>query len=256
MIDCFPFFNELDLLEVRLNSLAPYVKKFVLCEMSVTHSGKPKPLYFQESKDRFKGFNITHLIAPPYYGDPWSTEHYQREYLMNGLHDVDNEEIILLSDADEIPDLSQYDCKTEGSFKQKMYYYYFNLYIGVDNWKGTVALRKKNMLALRETKPLNKMRNLREKFPIISDSNGWHFSTLGTIKDIIYKIESFAHIELDKNEFKSKLEERRSRLEDPYNCGAPNWRQAPLSLVIEEPSGPKWLLENKDRYPHLWCNHA
>ena len=97
MIDCFPFFNELDLLEVRLNSLAPYVKKFVLCEMSVTHSGKPKPLYFQESKDRFKDFNITHLIAPPYYGDPWSTEHYQREYLMNGLHDIDNEEIFFSS---------------------------------------------------------------------------------------------------------------------------------------------------------------
>lgn len=256
IVDCFPFFNELDLLEVRLNSLAPYMDKFVLCEMPVTHSGKPKPLFFQENKERFKDFNITHLIAPPYHRDSWRTEHYQREYLMNGLHDVGDDEIILLSDADEIPDLSQYDMKTEGSFRQKMYYYYFNLYIGVDNWRGTVALKKKNMLSLREKNPLNKMRNLRERFPVIHNSNGWHFSTLGSIEDIIYKIESFAHIELDKDEFKSKLKERRMKLEDPYSCGAPNWRQDALQLTVEDPSGPKWLLQNKHKYPHLWCNYA
>ena len=256
IVDSFIFYNELDLLEFRLELLNDIVDKFVLVESTKTFVGNNKQLFFQENKERFKDFNIIHLVAPPYHRDSWRTEHYQREYLMNGLSDVSDDEIILLSDADEIPDLSQYDMKSEGSFKQKMYYYCFNLYIGIDNWRGTAALKKKNVLSLREKNPLNKMRNLREKFPVIQESNGWHFSTLGSIEDIIYKVESFAHIELDKDEFKSSLKERRAKLEDPYSCGAPNWRQSSLPLVIEEPSGPKWLLDNRDKYPHLWCDYA
>ena len=61
--DCFPFFNELDILEIRLNSLAPYVDRFVLSEMDVTHSGRPKPFYFSENKDRFKDFPIIHILT-------------------------------------------------------------------------------------------------------------------------------------------------------------------------------------------------
>lgn len=250
VIDCFMFFNEIDLLEIRLNSLAPYVKRFVLCEMPITHSGKPKPLFFQDNKDRFKEFNITYLVAPPREGSSWKLEHYQRDYLLNGITDVDPDDIMLISDMDEIPDLSKYHVGDEGVFRQSMYYYYFNVYVS-GSWKGTIAKKRKNLANF------NDIRNLRNRMPTIVKQGGWHFSTMGTAENIKYKIESFAHIELDKPEFKSRIEENRKNLVDPYNRGAPNWGERGLKLIVQMPSGPQWLLENRAKYEHLfWKSDA
>ena len=262
VIDCFPFFNELDLLEIRLNSLAPHVDRFVLCEMNVRHQGKPKPFFFEENRDRFKDFPITHIkaIRPPneipaiemgkYSGDAWRLEHFQREELFRGIRDEDPESIILLSDLDEIPNLDNYDGHSEGSFKQKLYYYYVNVFSNTPRWRGTVAMKRKNI------QTLNHLRNYRNKWPAIVADGGWHFSTMGSVEDIIYKIESMAHSELNKPEFKDKIAENRANLKDMYARGAPNFWQTPYSLTVEMPNGPKWLLENKDRYPHLFYGNA
>jgi len=246
MIDCFPFFNELDLLEIRLNSLAPYIERFVLCESTRTFSGNTKPLYFEENKDRYKDFNITHLIedggmtkdAGKNKGDAWRRENYQREFLMNGLVDVDPETMILISDLDEIPNLEGYNCE-EGVFRQKLYYYYLNCFTGMNRWHGTIAVRRKNIPTL------NILRDNRDKMPIAVGNGGWHFSTLGTPENIVYKIESFAHIELNIPNVKDKISYNQTNLIDPYH-------RNPRKYAIEMPSGPKWLLENKDRYKHLF----
>lgn len=245
IIDTFLFFNELDLLEIRLNALAPYVDRFVLAECPITHSGKPKPLFFKENKDRFKDFDITHLIVPVTEGTSWVLEHYQREYLMNGLLDVSGEDIILLSDMDEIPNLENYKVGDEGAFRQKLYYYYCNIWTGIF-WKGTLAFRKKHI------RTLNKIRNRRTGYPTIVSDGGWHFSTLGTTEQILYKIESFAHIELDTPEIKDRIAENRINLTDPYNRTAKNWKNRGYQLRVEMPNGPKYLLDNKERYNHLW----
>lgn len=242
MIDCFIFFNELELLEIRLNSLAPYVNKFVLCESPVTFAGNSKPLYFQENKDRFKDFNITHLIVDDYEKwlgySAWFMEYNQRNFLKNGILSESDEEIILMSDIDEIPDLSQYDGETEGSFRQKMFYYYFNVVTGQNNWRGTVAIKKKNIDRFQ------KLRDKRNQMHTILRQGGWHFSTLGPIENIILKIESFSHTEHNIPEIKENIPDKVLNLKDPYNRN--------FIFRIEEPSGPKWLLENKERYPHLW----
>lgn len=248
VVDCFPFFNELDLLEIRLHSLAPFVDRFVLCEMETTHSGKPKPLFFASNKSRFSQFPITHLIAPtpPPPWDPWRLEHYQREYLMQGLQTSHPDDTILLSDLDEIPDLTHYTPGSEGAFKQRLYYYYFNVFTGDRRWKGTLATKYRNIPSL------NYLRNRRNHIPTIVSPGGWHFSTLAPASNIIYKIESFAHVELDRPEFKSNIPSRMETLHDPYDRGAANWGERGVRLEVEEPSGPEWLLANRDRYPHLW----
>jgi len=260
IVDCFPFFNELDVLEIRLNSLAPYVDRFVLTECNVTHSGNQKPLFFAENKERFKNFNIMHLICPPPETDmksipgtlnnnAWRLEHRDREFLMNGIKDLDQDDIILLSDADEIPDLTQYKKGTEGAFKQKIYYYYLNCYAGIKNWKGTIAIKKKNI------KTMNHTRNHRAMYQTIV-VGGWHFSTMGNVEQIKYKIESVAHQELNTDAFKDNIEMNRKDLIDPYGGWRPgrppNWQGRNVKLSIEMPDGPKWLLENKERYPKLW----
>lgn len=243
MIDCFLFFNELDLLEIRLNSLAPYVERFVLVESPITHRGRRKPLYFAENKDRFKGFNITHLIAPPMKGSPWVLEHHQREYLMNGITDADPEEIILLSDLDEIPNLKDYVPGTEGAFNQKYYYLYLNTPGQMRNFPGTVAVKKKNI------QRLNRVRNKRVRANVLLEDGGWHFSTLGSYEQIKQKVESFAHKEINTPECMKKIEENVKNRRDPFNG---IWRNRPAPLSVEMPSGPEWLLQNRDKYKHLF----
>lgn len=255
IIDCFLFFNELDLLEIRLNALAPYVDRFVLCERAVTHSGQPKPLFFQENKERFKDFPIVHLIQPPAEnmvsipgtrdGRAWKLEHRQRDYLTNGFMDAKPDDWIMLSDLDEIPDMTKWDGKSEGAFKQKMYYYYLNCYTGVNNWKGTILQKRGSITA-----DMNDVRNHRNHYPTIV-VGGWHFSTLGPADNIVYKIQSFAHCELNKPEFVDHIAEKLQTLKDPYNRGADNWRQHPQEMKIEMPDGPQYLLDNRDKYKHL-----
>jgi beta-1,4-mannosyl-glycoprotein beta-1,4-N-acetylglucosaminyltransferase len=256
IIDCFPFFNELDLLEIRLNSLAPYVDRFVLTEMPVTHSGNPKPLYFEENKERYKDFPITHIIVEDdknyviekgkYSGNAWRLEHYQRECLMQGLTGCDPEDIILLSDLDEIPNLIEWN-GNEGAFKQKLYYYYLNCFTNTGLWKGTQAYKYKNI------KTLTHVRNHRNSNPTVLINGGWHFSTIGSADQIRYKIESFAHTELDTDYFKENLEENIKNLKDPYERAPAGWDSYPeYKFTIEMPNGPQWLLDNKERYPDLF----
>ena len=91
MIDCFTFFNGLDILEIRLNCLAPFVERFVLVESPFNMVGKRKPLYFDENKERFKDFNITHLIVSDHekhMSHMWEPYYYQLDFLLNGLTNV------------------------------------------------------------------------------------------------------------------------------------------------------------------------
>jgi beta-1,4-mannosyl-glycoprotein beta-1,4-N-acetylglucosaminyltransferase len=241
IIDCFMFLNELDLLEIRLHSLAPYVDKFVLVESPLTHAGNPKPLFFEENKARFKDFNITHLISPPVGRDIWGMEIYQRGYLINGVMAADPEDMVLISDVDEIPDLGQYK-GLEGVFIHDLYYYYLNCFTG-NKIKGTIAVKKKNISNLNlDTKHI---RHYRKSVKIVA-GGGWHFSAVGSIEQIKYKTQSCAHQEFNTQEFKNKIEENRKNLINPYFPERGKF-------CLQMPSGPEWLLQNKEKYPHLWA---
>jgi len=105
--DCFTFFNELELLELRLHELAEVVDKFVLVEATKTHSNQPKPLHYQENRSRFGGFQdkIIHIIVDdlPDAKDPWVLENFQRNCIARGLGNCRPDDFVLISDLDEIP---------------------------------------------------------------------------------------------------------------------------------------------------------
>src|SRR5208337_1996465 len=105
--DCFTFFNELELLGLRLHELAEVVDKFVLVEATKTHSNQPKPLHYQENRSRFGGFHdkIIHIIVDdlPDAKDPWVLENYQRNCIARGLVNCRPDDFLLISDLDEIP---------------------------------------------------------------------------------------------------------------------------------------------------------
>lgn len=238
MIDAFTFFNGLDILEIRLNCLAPYVEKFILVESPFNMVGKQKPLYFNENKERFKDFNITHLVVDDHdqHMGGWEPYYYQLDYMMRELKDVDPETIILLSDFDEIPDLKNYRGE-ECGFKMKNYVYYLNMFSGKSNWKGTVATKKKNIHTLSRIR--------RRRGAVAGLYRGWHFTYVSTPEEIIDKIESFCHQELNTDERKARIAENRKNLVDPFN-------REDKKFVVEMPSGPSYLLKNISRYKHLF----
>jgi len=264
MIDCFIFNNELDLLEIRLNSHAPLVERFVVCECPVTHSGKPKPLYYNENKARFKQFNITHLVVDDYKeymnlfpGDglherclsAQKIENHQRDYLYKGIENEDPEKIILLSDADEFMDLSVYREGLEGSFMQYVYCYYLDVYTGKRNGKGPIAIKKKDIYG--KYNGLNHIRNEKwhiNKIPTKARGwcHSWHFTCIGSTEEILQKIDSCYHQNFNIPEVTSGLESNKTNLSDPYLRSNYN------KFIVQMPTGPKWLLDNKDKYPHLF----
>ena len=133
--DCFTFNNELDLLELRLNILNDKVDFFVLVEASKTHSGEDKDLIFERNKKRFDRFldKIIHIkiddMPELINGNRWILENFQRNAIMRGLSDCKDDDVVIISDLDEIPNLKQIDgiIKTlnlNSDKKDIMYHFY------------------------------------------------------------------------------------------------------------------------------------
>jgi len=199
IIDTFTFYNELDLLEVRLTELWDVVDHFVLVEATVSFTGHPKPLHYANNRARFEKFQskIRHIIVEdmPMETDNWSREHWQRNSISKGLCDCRDDDVVMISDIDEIPAAEAITrCRnllTPYVMQQGMYYYYLNFRGG--QWNGTTCWRFKD-LALRTVQEL---RDCRESLPVIT-GGGWHFSFLGGVPAIQEKIYNYSHQEYNK----------------------------------------------------------
>ncbi|MCX8489710.1 MAG: hypothetical protein ORN54_01435 [Cyclobacteriaceae bacterium] len=220
--DCFSFFNELDLLEIRLNELDPVVDVFVLVEATKTFQKKPKPLYYNENKKRFEKFHhkIRHVIVdryPTFFSrfkipKAMDYDHHQKDQVKQALTDCSPDDVIIFSDVDEIPKpkLLQEHKENVGVtiFQQRIYHYFLNC-IEVERanmeqpawWYGSVMTQYKNFKNVKKLRVLREINKYKGN-KVIKDA-GWHFTSLGGVDKIIYKIESFGHDEFNKDEFKS-----------------------------------------------------
>jgi beta-1,4-mannosyl-glycoprotein beta-1,4-N-acetylglucosaminyltransferase len=208
--DCFQYFNEDHVVDLRLNILDKYVDYFVISESTRNHQGKNKALNFNINEfSKFKK-KIIYLVANPEidlvrenhkYGHSLIEQH-QRNYLINGLNKASSSDLILVSDSDEIPDLRKLNLikKKFFAFSQKAFCYKLNLQNPrEDNWIGTRGCERKNLVSTQD------LRNIKFKhYPFwrIDKKNlqtiyngGWHFSYLLELKKISEKIKSFSHSE-------------------------------------------------------------
>lgn len=221
LVDLFLFFNELDLLELRFKTLYPYVDRFVICEGTHTMAGEPKPLYFKENFDRFSDFKdkIVHLVAPPPGANDFtpmmdakkSAEAYQRRYLRNGLEGVGEDDIVMLSDVDEIPDPAVFAdvrgamaCGVDvATLRQHWHLLFLNARVtesfnrgAIDDackWFGTMICTRRNFrrccqddfhsLWGRKWGPAG-----RQLFMI--ENGGWHLSYLGGLEKVMTKLKA------------------------------------------------------------------
>ncbi len=219
IIDCFTFFNELDLLEFRLKLLGTHVDHFILAESNLTHSGKPKPYYFEENKKRFEPWlhKITtvqlkqtadglDLEKKETSYNPqsaaWKLENEHRDALSIAGNIADDKDLIITSDLDEIPDphsLKKINT-SEGPVALSMLFHYY--FLNCQNagkerwWNGSIVCTGKQF---RQASPqqLRDNRNVYRHIP----KAGWHFSYVGGLEKIKIKIQSFAHTEFNKEEY-------------------------------------------------------
>jgi len=230
--DCFTFFNEIDILKIRIEELKDVVDKFILVEANKTHSGKEKPLYFQEFKNEFDVYQeqivaytvedlpeIDHTF--PIEQQRLPSEIYQRNCIYKALQQLECNEndIILISDVDEIP---RKDKISEAVklilekdhdyvvFVQDLYYFNFNTLVS-NWWCGTVACKYKQLkqftahqirlsdLPGTRCAYINSTRQF--IYPYILNG-GWHFSYFGGCESVRYKIQNFSHAESDDSAVK------------------------------------------------------
>jgi beta-1,4-mannosyl-glycoprotein beta-1,4-N-acetylglucosaminyltransferase len=228
IFDCFMYFDEEIVLDVRLNTLNNLVDYFVIVESKYTHKGEERNLKF--NYERFKKFKdkIIYLIydeqptqiesikpedneqekSGKYILNAIHRENGQRNYIQKGLISAKNNDLILVSDVDEIPNLSAIDIQNINKkivlFKQDMFYYKFNLKIPNLKWTGTKGCKKKDLISpqwLRNIKD-RKYSSFRldtifskKKYSSIKiiDDGGWHFSNIKTAKEIEHKLRSYLH---------------------------------------------------------------
>ena len=206
LVDGFMFYNELDVLELRLSVLDKYVDRFILVEAEVNHVGGPKELFFEKNKERYTKWlpKITHVIIKadeaPTDKNPWAREKFQRECITRGLDGVPDAAIVMISDVDEIPNLGTIPYEnlqnSISSVHMWMFHYSFDYLFTGEPWYGTVIT---TVDVLKKFGP-NGLRDSRWKFPAYQYA-GWHLSSFGDEKHVLNKMRTFAHA-LDNNEHK------------------------------------------------------
>jgi len=257
--DCFQYFNEDHMVDLRLNILNEYVDFFVISESTKTHQGKNKKLNFNINNfSKFKN-KIKYIVADykedigfkNHAGGESLIEQHQRNSLIEGIKDAHLNDIIILSDSDEIPDLTKLNQIKASSkfiaFSQMMFMYKLNLKnLDENNWIGSKITLKKNISSMQALRDLKF-----KKYPFwrVDKKNlqiiqgGWHFSFLQTPRDIKKKIQSFSHGEFNTDNIvnENKIKEKISQGVDIFNRGFQ------LKKIEIDPRFPDFILKNKDK---------
>lgn len=249
IFDCFYFFDELDLLEIRLNILDAYVDYFVLVEAKETFNGKPKFLTYKDNEKRYTKWahKIKYFLVPDFPNDTqllnkalaspntgnkehwWVREFYQKESLSYALEDCQDDDIIFVSDVDEIwnPNIN-FKIKNNVVYRpmQTAYPFYLNNKSNqsADAWTGTRVGKYKT---LKERGP-NHFRTERESPSIQIENGGWHFSWLSK----------------QANKWNDNHPDNNNRFYAVKNVKT--WK--------DETDLPEYLIKNKEKWKHLFLN--
>ena len=274
--DCIPFFNELDILKLRMQIMAPYVDKFVLEESTVTFSGEPKEMVFAKHRSMFAEFEDK-IIYVAVDNSPMSgvTTHerdkFQKNQLIRGMSDCKPGDIVIFSDVDEIPNpkvlteiIREFDQTKIYHFAQRMFYCFLNMeevsgnllsitgeFRGVEHkqWLGTKVcsfgnLPEEGIVFLREVSP-DDPRSVR-----VADG-GWHFGYMGgdgerdVKKRIGVKVRAAAHQEYNSARYLNEAVDRLLCGEDIFD------RDAKFIRVPIDESYPEYLQQHQDEYDFL-----
>ena len=288
IFDCTTFFKEKMMMDIRFNILDEYVSKFIVVESTFSHSGEKKELHFNindysKFKEKIEYIVIENepvdlirddkLLKDSYYKRSNSLKRIEQsyEYMLNGLDSAVDNDLILLSDNDEIPNLSSFLIKDLKKidyviFKQLFFYYKFNLFYDRVPWFGTKGCKKKRL------KKLSSIRNLKnKKYPFwrldtyfsdikqnnlkVVEKGGWHFTNIKTPEELFDKFVNFGHhdefelanISLDK--IKEKISNKEVFYDHLADKESPNrWSDNYKLKKIDLSYLPKYLAQNSEKF--------
>ncbi len=287
--DCFMFFDEEMLLDLRLHIMNEYVDKFVITEATYMHSGKSKKLIFDINKfSKFKDKIIytvvdkepstleeiqkndnDHIRGSKLINNSLKRENYQREMGNVSLKKINDEDMILINDIDEIPNLNKINFKNIKKkliiFKQKMFYYKFNLQYENLVWHGSKACKKKHFVSPQW------LRNVRHrKYPFwrfdtffsntkfsniyYVEDGGWHFSNIKSPEDLEKKFSNFLHHQdFEASGLKLKnIEEKVKNKKVLYDLGVDQrdykWKGEKTLKKVDLAEMPDYLSFNYEKY--------
>ncbi len=261
IVDCFMFYNELDLLNYRLNILKDVVDYFVLVESTHTHSGKEKELIYQTNKEMYKSFHhkLIHVIVDDfphkypninynntnYDSDSWNNERFQRNCIVRGIQQLSltDDDIIIISDLDEIPDpnrlhkiINKEINITINAFEMDFYYYNLNSKKQDKTHISKILLYKyfieiqKNKLTCSDIRLNSICINPNE---YIIKNGGWHLSYFGDVHFIKNKLENFAHQEYNNNEY-TNIEKIDKRVTSGIDLFERSYNEHIIKIPIKE----------------------
>ena len=261
--DCFTFYNELDLLEIRLRELYTLVDEFVIVESNQTFTGNKKPWNFEANVDRYSNYmdKITYVRVKdmPNTGNPWDNEIHQRNSIMRGIKDAKPNDLIIVSDVDEIVrpeavDHMRASNQTLYALRMPIYNFKFNyMKLNPDRYNIWAMATKKS--AFDDITP-NSLRDLRFSFfntPYqfqndgceVVEHAGWHFGYLGDNDMLQDKAKNFSHQEVNRPEFLEQIDVEASIQKRT------SWDQSSqdqYAVVALDAYFPKTVLANPEQY--------
>ena len=285
IFDCTTFYSEHLMLDVRFNILNEKVDKFIVVESLFSHSGKPKKLNFDIKNYKKFEDKINYIIIE---NEPEGLIVNQNlssaekrlnslkrveqsyDYMSKSLNDAEDNDLIILSDNDEIPNLNSKQFlnskKNIFIFEQLFFYYKFNLHYDLMNWFGSKACRKKKLMSMSWLRNLKNKQYLFWRFDtlfsktkynnleIIKDG-GWHFTNLMTAEKLYEKMSNFGHHnEFDEsglkiNDIKNKIENREMFYNHFLDQTNPNkWKNDYKLKIINENKLPLYVIQNKEKF--------
>ena len=286
IFDCFTYLDESELLDLRLNILDKYIYKFIIIESKYRHNGETKKKNFDiknfsKFKDKIKYFYLekepeeifdikkkfkeSEIIKNAYL-----RENFQRNSILLGLNEARNDDFILISDVDEIPNLENINFSNYKNsllfFKQKMFYYKLNLIYKNFIWHGTKGCFKKKFLHpqwIRNIKNKNypwwriDIAFSKTKYNNIKfiDNGGWHFTNIKKPEDVYKKLKTFLH-HYDFEQSNVSFEQIKKNINDQivgYDHSSDQkdqnkWNKKIKLDIASYKDLPNYLLQNKKKY--------
>ena len=283
------YFDEDLLLDLRLHSLNKFIKKFVITEATYTHNGTKKKLNFDIGK--FKKFKdkINYIVVdnqPENILDlseedtkeqrgeklilnGMARDYFQRENLFKGIGEASHDDLILVSDLDEIPNLGELDFKDIKNniviFEQRMFYYKLNLFYEDYKWQGTKGVKRKNFISpqwLRNIKGkkyprwrLDTFFSKKKYSNLLNVKNGgWHFTCLKSPVELEKKLLNFAHhYEFEESGLKLEdirklIEEKRVMYDHTVDQKGYKWSGKSTLKNIDINLLPEYIQSNQEKY--------
>ena len=256
IFDCFKFFNEIELLDLRLMVLNEYVDFFVLVEANKTHTGKQKEFIFEQNKDKYSDYmdKIIYVKVedlPDYSRDDiWIAENFQRNCITRGLETAEAGDKIIVSDVDEIPNpdviMQNLNVTSLVTMTQKLFYYHVNC-LQKQPWWGSILSTYKKFDSPQQ------LRNMARVGYNAVPSGGWHYSFMGGAEKIKLKIENIAesHLIIDKVGGINEIEEKIKTQKDLWNRSNPLFQKQIVDISVEG-MAPMCINRFIEKYPNFF----